>query len=428
MLFLKDYIGYFGLWVLDIFLFIFSWLISTKRNIDLLLKQLKHKLLEAYDFIKLILSILYTRIRTFVKHLIESIKPKIQSLFAKKTQDILDLQNAKQETTTQAYYDFKDVFIDKAFDEMPQHPTTEQNLPQNSQPILHKDSYPAQNLQAPVQESQDENQDSLISISTSHLTPQEPSTTNTQPQEPNTPKQPHLEVVPRSQDDLKLEEFLRIQAEKYRNAFAKNVQHTALSDPAIKPRQDSIQQTTSQPTTPSQTSPESLLDSQSHTSPSKEIPTPPSRPINPDVFLKPKETKSPLDTQNPHQEIKTDSISTQNTHLPLQETYSQHLAQTQEAFIQESTQQSLTQPHTPQHIPTPQQAIQDEVTQDSIHTDTPQAQQSQILQTLNLPQQESTLPQTPTNTTPRTTSQNTQAPLTPQMLDLEIKEITPTRT
>lgn len=448
--FLKDYIGYFGLWVLDIFLFIFSWLISTKRNIDLLLKQLKHKLLVAYDFIKLILSILYTRIKAFVKHLIESIKPKIQSLFAKKTQDILDLQNAKQETTTQAYYDFKDVFIDKAFDEMPQRPTTEQNLPQNSQPILHKDSYPAQNLQAQVQESQDENQDSLISISTSHLTPQEPSTTNTQPQEPNTPKQPHLEVVPRSQDDLKLEEFLRIQAEKYRNAFAKNVQHTALSDPAIKPRQDSIQlvnqpstpqsakhpqspavsilQTTSQPTAPSQTSPESLLDSQSHTSPSKEIPTPPSRPINPDVFLKPKETKSPLDTQNPHQEIKTDSISTQNTHLPLQETYSQHLAQTQEAFTQESTQQILAQPHTPQHTQTLQQAIQDEATQDSIHTDTPQSQQNQMLQALNLPQQESTLPQTPTNATPRTTSQNTQAPLAPQMLDLEIKEITPTRT
>ncbi|WP_300734106.1 hypothetical protein [uncultured Helicobacter sp.] len=47
--FLKDYIGYFGVWVLTLFFFVFSWLIGTQRNIDLLLKQSKHKALVAFD-------------------------------------------------------------------------------------------------------------------------------------------------------------------------------------------------------------------------------------------------------------------------------------------------------------------------------------------------------------------------------------------
>lgn len=441
VLFLKDYIGYFGLWVLDIFLFLFSWLISTQRNIDLLLKQFKHKLFVAYDFLKLICSILYQRTKALARRFAEAIKPKIQNLFAKKTQDILDLQNAKQERTTQAYYDFKDVFIDKAFDEMPQNTHTPSHTPmpqdsrnqisqhfpsQQSQTLpLQQNPLAAQNPQSP------QSQDSYTSISSQATqSPKDMDSNNPQPS-PNTsqihtpqqPKHPHLEVVPSSQDDLKLEEFLRIQAEKYRNTFSKNLQHTALSDPAIKPRQVSIQlftqpstqakaqsqaplvdSTTPQAIAETQANTELAPDSQSVSSSLKEIPTPPPRPINPNVFLKPKEEESYLHTDS-NQEIQESVTHMQNmqnlaSNPPLQESFTQS-----------------------QHTQTPQESIQT-----TINVENQQMEQNQ---TPNLPPQKSTLYTTPTNTTHtdttlHTTPQNTQAPLAPKMLELEIEEITPT--
>lgn len=450
VLFLKDYIGYFGLWVLDVFLFLFSWLISTQRNIDLLLKQLKHKLFVAYDFIRLVLSIIYTRTKAFIKRFSTAIKPKIQNLFAKKTQDILDLQNAKQEMTTQAHYDFKDVFIDKAFDEMPQpqsstHTAQDSHTPQDLQPQTPQ-HFPNQQVLSQTQPQTLQTQN--LQGTDSNATHQAHTPQMTFAQAPLNPAQksphqsakqtqsPHLEVVPRSQDDLKLEEFLRIQAEKYRNTFSKNVQHTALSDPAIKPRQDSIQlvaqqnlsqpsisqpSTDIQPSLADSTTPQAKqdLESKPNENAPKEIPTPPSRPLNPNVFLQPKEVKNQETTlANPtlQQEIQANSTHTQNT---------------QNLNIQESIQESLIQSRQilqDKQIQTPQ-PLQESAQLDSDKTQL-ESQQPSLLSNIPQPSPYTDLAHlAPTSPAPQNIAPNPQeflqSPQTPKMLDLEIQEITP---
>ena len=443
VLFLKDYIGYFGLWVLDIFLFLFSWLISTQRNIDLLLKQLKHKLFVAYDFIKLVLSIIYTRTKAFIKRFSTAIKPKIQNLFAKKTQDILDLQNAKQEMTTQAHYDFKDVFIDKAFDEMPQpqsstHTAQDSHTPQDLQPQTPQ-HFPNQQILSQPQNLQGTDSNATHQAHTPQMTFAHPPLNPAQKSPHQSAKQtqpPHLEVVPRSQDDLKLEEFLRIQAEKYRNTFSKNVQHTALSDPAIKPRQDSIQlvaqqnlsqPSISQPSTDIQppladsTTPQAKqdLESKPNENAPKEIPTPPSRPLNPNVFLQPKEVKNQetaLANPTLQQEIQANSTHTQNTqNLNIQESMQESLMQSRQILQDKQIQTS--------------QPLQESVQLDSDKTQL-ESQQPSLLS--NIPQHS---PYTdlahlaPTSPAPQNIAPNPQeflqSPQTPKMLDLEIQEITP---
>ncbi|CAM3331745.1 DNA translocase FtsK [Helicobacter labetoulli] len=443
VLFLKDYIGYFGLWVLDIFLFLFSWLISTQRNIDLLLKQLKHKLFVAYDFIKLVLSIIYTRTKAFIKRFSTAIKPKIQNLFAKKTQDILDLQNAKQEMTTQAHYDFKDVFIDKAFDEMPQpqsstHTAQDSHTPQDLQPQTPQ-HFPNQQILSQPQNLQGTDSNATHQAHTPQMTFAHPPLNPAQKSPHQSAKQtqpPHLEVVPRSQDDLKLEEFLRIQAEKYRNTFSKNVQHTALSDPAIKPRQDSIQlvaqqnlsqPSISQPSTDIQplladsTTPQAKqdLESKPNENAPKEIPTPPSRPLNPNVFLQPKEVKNQetaLANPTLQQEIQANSTHTQNTqNLNIQESMQESLMQSRQILQDKQIQTS--------------QPLQESVQLDSDKTQL-ESQQPSLLSNIPQPSPYTDLAHlAPTSPAPQNIAPNPQeflqSPQTPKMLDLEIQEITP---
>lgn len=337
--FLKGYIGVFGVWVLDIFFFLFSWLISTERNIESLLKQAKNKLLVAFDFLSFIFSFLFTRTKTYITKSITSIKPYIQNLFASKTQDILDLQRAKQERTTQAQYDFKDVLVDKAFDEMPKAHAA-QDLPTQDL-STHTQGLHTQDLSA--QEMQTHH---------AHTPPQTQQNTDS-----TKPASQHisLEVVPRSQDDLNLEEFLRIQAAKYRDALG-NAQRTALSDPAIQPRESLIQ--TPQHTTPPTDSTASHIPT-AHTpkdmpSPIKEITPPPPRPINPDVFLKSKELE-----QHPTQSEQTlpaqESMTQPQQSKPSQPTKQPHLSHPPHSAPLSQAAQELpptpTMPHTPLQEP-----------------------------------------------------------------------------
>ncbi|TLD96057.1 DNA translocase FtsK [Helicobacter jaachi] len=257
VLFLKNYIGYVGVWVLDVFFFIFAWLIFTQRNIDVLLKQTKNKCLVAFDVIKHISLLLYALGVKLTKSFLAFIRPHIHNLFAKKTQDVLDLQSAAQERTKAPSYDFKDVLVERAFDEMAQSP----NAAPNATNITHTPMPAVDSINTESTDSQNVSPTQADSINT-----------NIQTNADTSASAPLLEIVESSQSDMNLEEFFKTQRIKHQDMLKnlKNQPHTALSQPAIE-LTESLKHTQANI-------------SQESTS-SKSIPTPPPRPINPDVFL-----------------------------------------------------------------------------------------------------------------------------------------------
>lgn len=284
-LFLKDYIGYFGVWVLDIFFFIFSWLISTQRNIDLLMKQAKHKSLVLFDLIKHICILSAQRIKTLYTTLKTHLLPHIQKLFAKHTQDVLDLQRAKEEQITQAHYDFKDVIVEKGFDEM--HKST-QTL-QDSAPKL--DSQ--ENAQIPG------------SIQSTSL----PQSLTSNPQQP---QKLRLEIIESTGQEINLQDFFKNQVAEHKDMLKKLNKHIALTEPVLKEKQphlfmqDDLQEEEAK----------TQIDIQetSQTSHTKPIPTPPPRPLNPNVFLQTTPTQNapiqptlPKTDSTPHLDSKPES-------------------------------------------------------------------------------------------------------------------------
>lgn len=299
--FLKSYIGVFGVWVLDIFFFLFAWLISTQRNIETLLKQLKNRLLVVVDFIRYTLIKSYHFAQSLLATLKNSLQPLIQKIFMPQSQDILDLQRSVHEHTQQAHYDFKDVVVEESFDEFVK-PTshtkdianthaTATPIPESQPPINHKviDSQIPQN--APTQEQE---------------TPQSES-------------KPLIEVV-KATKQVSLEEFFKNQIEQHQDML-KGLKQTPLFDSALTSQKPILQQnisTTSLHTHPHNVSQDNIsnphLQDETQTSRIREIPTPPPRPIDPNVFLPTPKTKDSLShTQEILQNAPIEVLETSST-------------------------------------------------------------------------------------------------------------------
>ena len=276
--FLKDYIGYFGVWVLTLFFFVFSWLIGTQRNIDLLLKQSKHKALVAFDLIKHYTLVCSQHIQTFFLHIKTRFLPYLQRFFSKKERQILDLQNMTQERIQQASYDFKDVLIEESFDE----------AYKPNPKILH-----------PLQEN---TQNALAPSSTPPVQP-----ILQQPQE-QPDKKPRLEVVQATGEELKLEEFFKLQIAKHKNILDKlsGKRNIALTDPVLTAQKPTL--LTQDLQHPQSTPPEPVQ------KPSKTISAPPPRPLNPNAFLQ--STTPPQNTQK-YQHIADENLkASQSLEIP----------------------------------------------------------------------------------------------------------------
>ncbi len=207
---------------------------------------MQNKILMGFDFFKHITTSSYIFTKKLLTHFITSITPFIQRLFAKNTQDVLDLQTATQEQTTQAHYDFKDVIVEETFDEMrPDSPSQTESTNMATQPSL----------------------DTLEPI----ISP--------------TPQTSQLQIVEAS-EDTNLEDFFKNQVAKHFDMLQnlKLHQHTALSEPALKYSESKPTAPTQESTLPQESTP-SQTDTLFQTSHTKEISTPPPRPINPNVFL-----------------------------------------------------------------------------------------------------------------------------------------------
>lgn len=259
VIFLKNYVGYFGAWIIDIFFFVFSWLIYTKHNIDLLLKQAAHKCLVVFDFVKYLLTNALHHIKIFIANLKAIIKPRLQNLLAKK-QQVIDLQVATREQTMQAQYDFKNDIVEETFDEMQGDNT--------------RATSPEQDVKTQLQhlESSDD-------------------TSNTETENNNVqhPQKSRLEIVENT-ESVEIEEFFKSQLAAHKDMLQnlKTQQHTALFEPIL---QD----------TKSAQSSEATQDAKVDTTkPSiREIPIPPPRPINPSAFM-----QTTNEQQNDTQEIR----------------------------------------------------------------------------------------------------------------------------
>ena len=174
------------------------------------MKQAKHKSLVLFDLIKHICILSAQRIKTLYTTLKTHLLPHIQKLFAKHTQDVLDLQRAKEEQITQAHYDFKDVIVEKGFDEM--HKST-QTL-QDSAPKL--DSQ--ENAQIPE------------SIQSTSL----PQSLTSNPQQP---QKLRLEIIESTGQEINLQDFFKNQVAEHKDMLKKLNKHIALTEPVLKEKQ-----------------------------------------------------------------------------------------------------------------------------------------------------------------------------------------------
>ncbi|WP_334095201.1 DNA translocase FtsK [Helicobacter typhlonius] len=278
------YINTFGVWAIDIFLFVFAWLIFTNRNLALLAKQTKHKCLVARDFI-VHFAITYFHItKSFVLRQISHITPHIKKLFGKKTQDVLDLQQAKQERTTKAYYDFRDVVIEEGFDEIHKGTACVESNSLESQPLESTLSNPISNpAQTPA--PLDIVLDSIPALSTQSAQMQNAqppiNTEGTKPEMKQ--KSVRIEIVESTGQEMKLQDFFANQIQEHKDMLRSLNKHIALTDPAIKPTQATLFVQDSQKSTQEDNTPEQSTSS-TYTG-TGTIPTPPPRPANPSVFL-----------------------------------------------------------------------------------------------------------------------------------------------
>lgn len=269
MFFLKDYIGYLGVWVLDIFFFLFSWLICTQRNIDLLLKQTKHKTLVILDIIKHLSLRYFQATKAFCIHLKAYLTPLLQRLFNRK-QRIIDLQNALQEETKQASYNFKDVVVEKSFDESHQ-------------------SYHHTHAAAPHNENSQKEQ---------------PTPAKSQTSEPTL----HLELINATGEEVKLKDFFETQLAAHQDMLKNLKSHIALTQPVINLSQPTLSHTSKDSI--KEDTQAALEQSLEQANTNHTIPTPPPRPLNPDVFLKPIQTQVQNENTQASQSHALPSIAT----------------------------------------------------------------------------------------------------------------------
>ncbi|WP_366008731.1 DNA translocase FtsK [Helicobacter sp.] len=283
-LFFKDYIGAFGAWAIDIFFFVFAWLIFTPRNLSALFNQTKHKALVALDVIAHFTRASLYFMRSFFSRLKTSLAPHLKKLFIADSQDIFDLQGEKKEQTTKAHYDFKDVIIEEGFDEM--HKSSN---PQDSQPS----------------QNQQESQDVQTSASLDEKTQAQPSLFSAlDAPAAIPPKQTRVEIVESTGEEIKLQDFFKSQIAQYKDMLKSLNKHIALTEPAIKPTQPTLfeNNTQEESTAPTQT-PQTDTPNEPRT---KTISTPPPRPLNPNVFLQ------SSSTQNTQQNMQMDLIKSNN--------------------------------------------------------------------------------------------------------------------
>lgn len=317
ILFLKDYIGILGVWILDIFFFCFAWLISTKRNIDLLMRQTKHRIFIVFDIIKHFARVLFTRSKELYKRIKAFLSVRIHSLFGQDKQPILDIQIPQREQTVNAHYDFKDVLIEEAFDEMhKRHSTQATNTPladtlnmQDAQKPTHTLESTADSIKAHTFSAQSHTESTAIhttiatndtqpttfiasdsthksngndnsnngtSISTAAI-----ADTSTDISSVSTPR---IEIVQTPKQDVSIEDFFKNQVAAHKDMLQNLRQHTAFSEPVF--TKPTLIETDSQSTKPILKT-NDIPQSQPHTqSPQvKTISTPPSRPLNPSAFL-----------------------------------------------------------------------------------------------------------------------------------------------
>lgn len=281
VLFLKDYIGFFGVWVLNLFFILFSWLIATERNLDLLLKQTKHRCLVIADLIKhisIVIFVITKRILRIVWKKCKNVAGILRTQVSNAS-GVLDFQNSKQEEIKQVKYDFADVNIEEAFDELTLTKAKSTDL--NTTNTTHSTIAPAEATQHPnaPQNTSD----------SSALTPEE------------SPKIP-LQIVEASQENL--EDFFKNQIARHKDILQnlKLAQYTALSSPLNSQKLEVTPITLDSQQTP-----------KASPTPPKEIPTPPPRPINPSVFLQTKPTPIPTKEEKQTVREETQDVQTQTT-------------------------------------------------------------------------------------------------------------------
>lgn len=297
VLFLKDYIGYFGVWVLDILFMFISWLVATKKNIDLLVKKTQHKILVLADRLKHIGIVCFTLCKHYVKVCYHKIRTLIEHWFVQRRDNasgVINLESQIQEKTINAQYDFKDVFVEEAFDEV-----SSQDSPQDSasshtsstpshQDLLEQNPLPIY-TQMPLQTSQTDAQTDSVPLQTSLIDQSKPQNVSSS-----------LKIVKASKEQ-KLEDFLKNQLVEHRDMLEnlKLRQYTALSSPALKSHTPKIITPNSRILN-EHTAQEDTQQSTQQTQITKDIPTPPKRPLNPNVFLKP----API----PHSHIEEENL------------------------------------------------------------------------------------------------------------------------
>lgn len=387
MLFLKDYIGFFGVWVLNLFFILFSWLIATDRNLDLLLKQTKHKCLVIADLIKHISIVVFVIVRRILRIVWKKCKNIASTLRTQvsNSNGVLDFQNSKQEEIKQARYDFADVKIEEAFDELTLAQAKNADL--NTANTDHLTTVPAES-------AQHQNTPQNLSESPA-LTPEE------------SPKIP-LQIVEASQENL--EDFFKNQIARHKDILQnlKLAQYTALSSP-LRPQKLEVT-----PITPdSQQAPKANL------TPPKEIPTPPPRPINPSVFLQTKPTPIPTKEENQAVQEEVQNLQMQNigeqTIIKTEQTRQEIQAQqevreenlkatTSNNYIVQNLPNATTQDHSAPYVPStqPAQVIQDEdlhPEHSNTQNDTQESLETSTLSLDSMPTAYPTQPPTPSQTT-----------------------------
>lgn len=428
VLLLREFIGYFGVCVLDLCFFVFAWLISTKRNIDTIIKQVIKKLVVVYDFTALIANYIYNASLELTNRAITYLKPYAQRLFMPKTQDIIDLQRAKEEAILNAKYDFSDVELDTPFDETSQKPTQAQIYAAKTK------------METQAESSQDSNQ--VSSPNATHNAPTQaqnsadsttqdnqykPSPYDTMYDAANLPPKPiQLEVV-QNEKSTSLADFLKNQLHKHKDMLQniKVPKHIALAEPAIKPilkeqyMQDEALKLDSTPHN-APYSENSALESAAHnlhTSPSG-IPTPPPRAINPSVFMQP--SQADIDKAR----IRQENIKAAHPKIPHPSI--NELLSTQEV---ESTPPII---EAPTQVPQSMETIAPEPPEPIIYDDNLQTQMPQFdsirLDSIAQPTQSAqenaesapNILESSQDSTPQATSQTQTSP---NIMDIEIQEI-----
>ncbi|WP_241993643.1 DNA translocase FtsK [Helicobacter sp. MIT 05-5293] len=412
VLFLKDYIGYFGVWILDILFVFISWLVATEKNIDLLKKKAQNKILVLADRLKHISIMFYRLCKHYAKVCYQKVRTLTETWFVQKRDNIsgvINLETQVQEKTINAQYDFKDVFVEEVFDEvssqMPQDTDLSHISPAPSHDSSEQTPLPT-DTQTPLQTNQTQAQ--VDSISSQDLS------TNQDKSQEHTMSSP-LKIVKASKEQ-KLEDFLKNQLAEHRDMLEnlKLQQYTALSSPALKSHTPKIITPNSR-VLDEHTAQEDTQQSAQQTQVAKDMPTS-KRPLNPNVFLK--------STPIPHAHIEEENLKA-----------AQNLSAT---FDTQKTQEKLVDS---QSLPVNQEnQSQLQVTQPPLYPQNPQTTQSDV--SMTKPDSQSDLQSLQTQTIQAKTQVSTAASestikvisdsatqpqdaLTP-FLDIEIQEVSAT--